>query len=172
MSPTLPSLIAVHLDRRAPEFKRAAQLWSRPERYSARVYVSSGYHPNPFGRDGIEIESSSGRIAPSSLPPRIAEPDFILLGGLMAERACLSRAFASLAAMGRYTAGRFTARMPLDAIYALPELDKTAYVKRENTFSRILQAQFGNDCGILLDGRLISGRTNAPATLSWLSRTD
>ena len=51
------NLIAVHLDRKTPEFKPAAQLWQR-NRFSSRVYVLSDYHPYPFQDIALELKEA------------------------------------------------------------------------------------------------------------------
>jgi|GEM_PF-4786647 len=160
-----PHLIAVHLDRRAPEFRPAVRLWERKNSYAGRIYISSKYHPNPFGREGAEISSSSGKIAPGSLPPAVSEPNFVLIGGLLSGRACLSRALTSLVAMGSYTAGQVSVSIPRDAVYA--NGPKEIFAEPGNPFNRPLRDYFGDEFKITLNGTHLHGNPKSPAELHW-----
>lgn len=167
-----PHLVAVHLDKRAEEYAPAVRLWRNGDKFQARVCVSSGYHPNPFGREGIEIISSDGRIPPGALPPEITEPDFVMVGGLLSESACLLRAFTSLSAMGYYSAGRVRIRLPLDGIYARPGIDKPAFARERNVFAEALDRQFEGAFGASFDGVHLFGEPDSPARLEWISSSD
>jgi hypothetical protein len=120
--------------------------------------------------DGVfELPSPNGRITHSSFPPVVTEANFVLMGGLLDNRGCLPKAFDSILAKSLSLGGRLTIRVPLDCVYSSPDIDKLKPVSVENAFRRSLSSKFGTEWMVAIDGTLIAGRENAPASLQWFS---
>ncbi|MFH1347440.1 MAG: hypothetical protein ABIH22_01990 [Candidatus Margulisiibacteriota bacterium] len=165
-------LIAVHLDQKAKEFHQTAKLWGKKNLFADRIHISSGYHPHPFPGEGHEIQSSNGMISPGSFPAQITNPAFVLVGGLLAEKACLSRAFDSLIARGYYRKEQTEINMPLDCIYSSPRINKLAYAPSMNSFGHAFASYFEGKDKITLDGKLLFGHSVAVAALNWFSTVE